>query len=99
MEQPHDGGARDRTHPATDPAMPFGALLRRLRVLAGLTQEQLAERAGLSARAVGDLERDGARRRSTDWATQRFTRPTSSGQRPCIVKAWPYGATWGTAGA
>ncbi|HEV2456819.1 MAG TPA: tetratricopeptide repeat protein [Ktedonobacterales bacterium] len=35
----------------------FGALLRRHRAAAGLTQEELAERAGLSARAVSDLER------------------------------------------
>lgn len=39
----------------------FGALLKRLRLAAGLTQEALAERAGLSARAVSDLERDPAR--------------------------------------
>jgi len=32
-------------------------LLRRLRLAAGLTQEALAERAGLSARAISDLER------------------------------------------
>src|SRR5437764_4666359 len=36
----------------------FGALLRRLRLAAGLTQEALAERAGVSAKAVGGLERD-----------------------------------------
>ncbi|HET7771484.1 MAG TPA: helix-turn-helix domain-containing protein, partial [Chloroflexota bacterium] len=35
----------------------FGALLRRHRQQAGLTQEELAERAGISARAVSDLER------------------------------------------
>jgi predicted ATPase/transcriptional regulator with XRE-family HTH domain len=35
----------------------FGALLRRYRVAAGLTQEQLAERAGVSTRGVSDLER------------------------------------------
>lgn len=35
----------------------FGALLKRLRVAAGMTQEALAERAGLSAKAVSDLER------------------------------------------
>src|SRR5947209_19657935 len=35
----------------------FAVLLRRYRVEAGLTQEELAERAGLSARAVSDLER------------------------------------------
>jgi predicted ATPase/transcriptional regulator with XRE-family HTH domain len=35
----------------------FGALLRRLRTSAAMSQEALAERAGISARAVGDLER------------------------------------------
>lgn len=39
----------------------FGDLLRRYRVAAGLTQEELAERAGLSRRAIGALE-TGARR-------------------------------------
>src|SRR5690348_8818505 len=32
----------------------FGDLLRRHRLAAGLTQEELAERAGLSARAISD---------------------------------------------
>ena len=35
----------------------FGDMLRRYRLAAGLTQEALAERAGLSARAITDLER------------------------------------------
>ena len=35
----------------------FGSLLRRFRLTAGLTQEELAERAGLSTRGVQDLER------------------------------------------
>ena len=35
----------------------FGSLLKRLRLAAGLTQEALAERAGLSVRAISDLER------------------------------------------
>jgi predicted ATPase/DNA-binding XRE family transcriptional regulator len=39
----------------------FGELLRRYRVAAGLSQEALAERAGLSAHGISDLER-GARR-------------------------------------
>ncbi len=43
-------------------AASFAALLKRQRLAAGLTQEALAERAGLSAKAVSDLERDPARR-------------------------------------
>ncbi len=39
----------------------FGAVLRRLRLAAGLTQEALAERAGVSAKAVSELERDPSR--------------------------------------
>ncbi len=35
----------------------FGEQLRRYRELAGLTQEQLAEKAGLTPKAVGALER------------------------------------------
>jgi len=35
----------------------LGALLKRLRIAARLTQEELAERARMSVRAVGDLER------------------------------------------
>ena len=41
---------------------PFGARLRRLREAAGLTQEELAQKAGLAARGISDLER-GARNR------------------------------------
>src|SRR5262249_20697149 len=40
---------------------PFGAQLQRHRLLAGLSQEELAERSGLSRRGITDLER-GARR-------------------------------------
>src|SRR5688572_7410294 len=45
-----------------DDGAAFGALLARHRRAAGLTQEELAERAGLSTRGVSDLER-GARQR------------------------------------
>jgi predicted ATPase/transcriptional regulator with XRE-family HTH domain len=38
----------------------FGALLRQLRLWAGLTQEALAERAGVSTRGIQELERDRA---------------------------------------
>jgi predicted ATPase/DNA-binding XRE family transcriptional regulator len=41
--------------------VPFGQLLREFRVAAALTQEELAEEAGLSLRGISDLER-GARR-------------------------------------
>lgn len=36
---------------------PFGPMLRELRLRAGLTQEELAARAGMSVRSVSDLER------------------------------------------
>ena len=39
----------------------FGELLRQRRLAAGLTQEALAERAGVSAKAVSDLERNPGR--------------------------------------
>lgn len=42
-----------RTHPPS----PFGDVLKRLRLAAGLSQEELAERAGLSPRGLSDLER------------------------------------------
>ncbi len=41
---------------SSDPGQ-LGTLIRRLRLASGLSQEQLAERSGLSARAVSDLER------------------------------------------
>jgi len=42
---------------AEQPALRFGGLLRQLRAEAKLTQEELAEAAGLSPRSVSDLER------------------------------------------
>src|ERR1051326_10822 len=45
---------------AAVPSLTFGALLRRYRLAAGLTQEELAAEAGLSLRGIADLER-GAR--------------------------------------
>ena len=46
---------------ATLSSQSFGDLLRQHRLAAGLTQEELADRAGLSVRGLSDLER-GARR-------------------------------------
>jgi predicted ATPase/transcriptional regulator with XRE-family HTH domain len=54
------GGRRWRTETtvmANLASETFGMLLRRHRLAAGLTQEALAERAGVSARGVQDLER------------------------------------------
>ena len=42
---------------AEQPGLGFAGLLRRLRAEALLTQEELAEAAGLSPRSVSDLER------------------------------------------
>jgi len=43
--------------PAEPSANSFASLLRQLRAEARLTQEELAEKAGLSARSISDLER------------------------------------------
>jgi transcriptional regulator with XRE-family HTH domain len=45
---------------ASDAAATFGELLRDHRRATGLTQEQLAERAGVSPRSISELERGGA---------------------------------------
>src|SRR5438093_5832509 len=54
-------GAAHVSVTATDEQGALGELLRRHRLDAGLTQEALAEQAGLSARGIADLER-GVRR-------------------------------------
>src|SRR5687767_6765951 len=53
-------GQRQPRRPPAVESTAFGKLLRRHRDAAGLTQDALAEKAGLSARTVSDLER-GAR--------------------------------------
>ena len=50
-------GPRGRWAVTDQPAREFAGLLRELRVAARLTQEELAEAAGLSPRTVSDLER------------------------------------------
>lgn len=52
-----EAGADPRAEAADGPAEPFAALLRRLRESAGLTQQELAERAALTPHAVSALER------------------------------------------
>src|SRR5215475_2191848 len=48
---------RGGTAVVEDPGLTFAGLLRRLRAEARLTQEELADAAGLSPRSVSDLER------------------------------------------
>jgi transcriptional regulator with XRE-family HTH domain len=43
-----------------EPSASFGELLRDHRRAAGLTQEELAEQAGVSPRSISELERGGA---------------------------------------
>jgi tetratricopeptide (TPR) repeat protein/DNA-binding XRE family transcriptional regulator len=51
------GSGRDRGMAVQDSGSTFAALLRQLRLSAGLTQEELAEKAGVSPRSVSDWER------------------------------------------
>jgi transcriptional regulator with XRE-family HTH domain len=59
LAAPHAGGGRagKRMMAAADGLRAFGTLLRQHRTAAGLSQEELAERAGLSRRGISDLER------------------------------------------
>src|SRR5262245_22808134 len=58
---------RGREAMTLDQSRSFASLLRRYRVAAGLSQEALADRAGISLRGLSDLERgrSGAPRRHT----------------------------------
>src|ERR1700750_3066329 len=51
-------GRTGRARQTRDAPPTCGQLLQRSRVLAGLTQEELAERAGYSANYIGKLEQD-----------------------------------------
>ncbi len=55
----------------TGAGVPFGALLRRHRATAGVTQEELAGRTGLTPQAIGLLER-GKRRRPHSYTVQKL---------------------------
>jgi transcriptional regulator with XRE-family HTH domain len=60
--------APDGVAAAGQPMLSFGGLLRQLRTQARLTQEELAEAAGLSYRSVSDLERGISRTARKDTA-------------------------------
>ena len=61
------------------PLTSFAALLRQLRVEAGLTQEELASAAQLSPRSVSDLER-GVNMTRGIWSTG-WSAPAAAGLR------------------
>ena len=69
---------------------PFGARLRRLRREAGLTQEELASRAGLTPNAVSALER-GARRRPYPHTVRSLAEALglAEGERAALLAAVP----------
>jgi transcriptional regulator with XRE-family HTH domain len=81
------GEARVRVT-ATDEPGALGELLRRHRLAAGLTQEALAEQAGLSARGIADLER-GTRRFPYAHTMQRLvgTLELTAPQRQALLEA------------
>src|SRR4249919_4214005 len=60
--------ARGRWAVAEQPGLSFAVLLRQLRAKALLTQEELAEAAGVSPRSVSDLERGISRTARKDTA-------------------------------
>lgn len=68
----------------------FGSYLRGLRLAAGLTQEELALRAGLSPNAVGALER-GARRRPYPHTVRALSDALNlpEGERAALLAAVP----------
>src|SRR5215203_6162745 len=77
---------QQQMHSPTGGAQAFGVLLRRHRLAAGLSQEALAERAGLSVRGLSDLER-GVRQAPYPATVARFAEALSldAGARAVLV--------------
>src|SRR5262245_51768841 len=63
----------------------YRVLLRRHRLAAGLTQEELAERAGLSVRGVQDLERGLRRTPHADYQPTPSRSAAARGRRACCA--------------
>jgi predicted ATPase/DNA-binding XRE family transcriptional regulator len=75
---------------STEQCASFGTLLRRHREAAGLSQEDLAERAGLTAKGIGALER-GERRRPQPRTVQQLAAALglSDQERAALIAAVP----------
>ncbi|MGH3119473.1 MAG: helix-turn-helix domain-containing protein [Streptosporangiaceae bacterium] len=71
----------------------FGELLRQRRLVAGLTQEALAERAGVSAKAISDLERDPDRKPRLD-TVGLLADGLGPGERTALLAAAPTSRRW-----
>src|SRR5579875_1749230 len=76
--------------PMTEPPLSFAGVLRQFRSEARLTQEELAEAAGLSPRAVSDLERGVNRTARKDTAP---TGPVMT-RAPAVSMPGPVGAVF-----
>src|SRR6516165_3141858 len=85
------------TRMSAAPSLPFGALLRRYREAAGLSQEDLAERAGLTEKGIGALER-GERKRPQPHTLQQLATALqlSDQERAAFIAAVPRRAGAGT---
>jgi predicted ATPase/transcriptional regulator with XRE-family HTH domain len=81
------------TTPSEDPGW-FGVLLHEYRLAAGLSQEELAERAGLSRRGISDLER-GKRRTAHPGTVRRLIEALdlSEPERLALRAAGPHART------
>ena len=82
-------------------AVSFAVLLKRQRLAAGLTQEALAERAGLNAKTVSDLERNRGRspRLATVTLLAAALGASPEGRAELLAAARPADKPAGTAGA
>jgi predicted ATPase/DNA-binding XRE family transcriptional regulator len=83
-------GEQEKTDGTSERGESFGARLRRLREVAGLTQEELALRAGLSPNAVGALER-GQRKRPYPHTVRALAEALElpEGERAALLTAVP----------
>src|SRR5215471_21518146 len=72
-----------------------GALLRQARRAAGMTQEELAEKTGVSVRALGDLERgltERPHRKSLELLADALGLPEPARAQVLGMSRWPRGA-------